>query len=70
MEGAPLTRTHEPQRGLGGHTPQRNEQSERRRYQHNRQLELGCVIHPLHNAPVCTATFITGGWTILVKNTS
>ena len=39
-------RRHEPQRGLCGHTPQRNEQGSRRRYQHNYQLELGRVGHP------------------------
>ncbi len=41
-----LARRHEPQRGLCGHTPQRNEQGSRRRYQHNYQLELGRVGHP------------------------
>ena len=45
----PLSRLHELQRELGGHAPQRHEQRERRRYQHNRGLELGRVAIPLRN---------------------
>ncbi len=42
-----------------GHTPQRNEQSERRRYQYNRQLELGREDHPPSNVSVCIVTIAT-----------
>ena len=42
----PPIRLHPLQRALAGHAPQRNKQRERRRYQHNRQLELGRVDEP------------------------
>jgi hypothetical protein len=48
----PLSQPHELQRELGRHAPQRNEQCERRRYQHNRRLELGRVGVPLRDVGV------------------
>jgi hypothetical protein len=44
-----LIRLHSLQRLPGGHAPQRHQQRERRRHQHNRHLELGRVQHPLVN---------------------
>ena len=43
----PSPRLHGLQRLLGRHAPQRHQQRERRRHQHNRHLELGRVEHPL-----------------------
>ncbi len=42
-----LLRLHGVQRLLGRHAPQRHQQRERRRHQHNRHLELGRVPRPL-----------------------
>ena len=42
-----LLRRHGVQRLLGRHAPQRHQQRERRRHQHNRHLELGRAPHPL-----------------------
>ena len=42
-----LLRLHGLQRLLGRHAPQRHQQRERRRHQHNRHLELGRVRSPL-----------------------
>ena len=42
-----IPRPHELQSEPGGYTPQRDEQREWRRYQHNCQLELWRVGHPL-----------------------
>ncbi len=41
-----LLRLHGVQRLPGGHAPQRHQQRERRRHQHNRHLELGRVPRP------------------------
>jgi hypothetical protein len=41
-----LLRLHGVQRLPGGHAPQRHQQRERRRHQHNRQLELGRARRP------------------------
>ena len=52
-------RLHELQRVLGRHAPQRNEQSKRRRNQHNRRLELGRVEHPLLDVGEHVVAFAT-----------
>ena len=54
---------HEVQRGLGGHAPQRNQQSDRRRYEHNQDLELGREGQPLRHEKVIILTFVTNFWT-------
>jgi hypothetical protein len=44
-----LLRLHGLQRLPGRHAPQRHQQRERRRHQHNRPLELGCARRPLRD---------------------
>ena len=44
-----LLRRHGVQRLPGGHAPQRHQQRERRRHQHNRHLELGRANRPLRD---------------------
>jgi hypothetical protein len=47
--GAVLLGLHAVAQALRCHAPKRNEESERLRYEHNRQLELGGEHHPSDN---------------------